>query len=89
MFFLFLFSYVWMGDEIKIIVRVLRMKEREEMKGEVVAGRKRGAKGRRKGGKKGRESRRERMKKTSPVLKLRAVWSQPGLCTFVQVVPSQ
>lgn len=43
-----------MGDEIKIIVRVMRVKEREGMKGDMVAGRRREAKGRRKGGK-GRE----------------------------------
>lgn len=55
-----------MGDEIEIIVRVMRVKEREGMKGDMVAGRRREAKGRRKGGKEGKKSRREKMQKTTP-----------------------
>lgn len=67
-----------MGDEIEIIVRVMRVKEREGMKGDMVAGRRREAKGRRKGGK-GRRAGGRRCRKPRPVLKLRAVRSQPGL----------
>lgn len=73
----FLIRHIWIGDETRIIIRVMRTKERKEMKRKVVAGRKGEEKGRRE---REKEERGEERGKPRPALKPRAVLSQWPLC---------